>query len=135
MIVSMSDRLEAEFAARNLIARYALLLDARKIEAVAALFAEDAVLTVMGQTYAGRAMVEQWVRSLAANPPGKHMASNTYVEHDGDVRATSDFIFCVPADGQWRCAVGGRYNDSFRKVGDEWFIWRRDIEIDTRGRG
>lgn len=129
-----NEQIAAEFAARNLISRYALLLDDRKVPEVAALFAQDAVLTVAGQTYEGREAVAGWVQSLTANPPGKHMASSTLVEHDGGVRSTTDFVFMVPAEGVWKGVVGGRYLDTFGQVDGTWQFTRREVVLDMRGR-
>jgi hypothetical protein len=127
------ERLEAESAIRELIARYAILLDVRDMASVAVLFAEDCELVVGGQRHEGREGVKNWLASLQG-APGKHMVSNTLIEFDAPPRATSDFVFFVPAEGGPRAVIGGRYLDTFKTVGGQCLFARREVALQTAGR-
>lgn len=78
-------RLEDAETARNHLHAYASTLDEPTPQAVAALFAEDAVLHVPGAEFRGREAIAQFYRSRFAVDPGdkRHFLMNVRTTHLG----------------------------------------------------
>lgn len=114
----------------DLLARYALSMDDRRLDDCLALFTDDAALTVNGNLTEGKAAIRDWMQTLAANPAGKHLTTNVAVTPHGADRATSvaDLAFLRRGDdGRWALYMAGRYEDDIVLRDREWRFARRDI--------
>ncbi|KAA9148629.1 nuclear transport factor 2 family protein [Amycolatopsis acidicola] len=122
-------RLEAAELARGLLNTYSHVLDDPRPETVAALFAEDAVLTTPSASVRGRAEIQAWYeKAFAADPSRKrHFLVHPRVTWLGDfrVRVESSFLFTGRADR--RSVIGwGDYDDVIAVGGEPKFV-RKDI--------
>ena len=81
---------------RKLLARYAVAMDAADAEGVAALFAEDGSMEILGSVIAGRAAIAATVRAYdeaGALQGGKHLTLNSLIAVTGDrATARSDWL-------------------------------------------
>jgi hypothetical protein len=120
----------------NLLSRYCLLVDdAGKEEEWAALFAEDAIFTVLDVRLRGRSIV-QFMIDTRSFDSGKHITLNPAIEVSGDTAtATSDFLYIGKgADGQYSFATDppphfGRYFDRLAKVDGTWRFAERSVQV------
>jgi uncharacterized protein (TIGR02246 family) len=113
-----------ELAVRNLLSRYAHLLDGRKPDEFAALFADDALLSAAGNELRGREQIRGFVVSLLDKAPGKHVTVNTDLRPASAhrVEATSDFVLLARHADSWSIARAGRYDDVLER--DAAGVWR-----------
>ncbi|HTT83176.1 MAG TPA: nuclear transport factor 2 family protein [Rhizomicrobium sp.] len=124
--------LEAEAAVRRLIGHYAHLVDSRRLNECERLFAEDATLEVLGETWHGRSEVRRWLDSLNNwGPPGKHMVCNHVVSWSdgGPLTAVSDFMVFKDLGGAWTSNSRGAYHDEFVHHNGGLLFQRRRIEV------
>jgi ketosteroid isomerase-like protein len=138
MSFSPTDRLEIT----ELAARYALAVDERRLDDVAALFTEDCVL-VMPQppdtldpvlAREGRTAVRSALDAVSRLPQTFHALTGTVLEATGPDAATGT-VACTAhhlsgSDG----AVGDRvwhlrYSDTYRRTGEGWRFTRRELAI------
>ena len=81
---------------RQLLARYAHLLDRASASGVAALFSEDGVFEVLGERFEGRSAIADMFRGYAeagALADTRHLTLNSVITVDGvSATATSDWI-------------------------------------------
>jgi uncharacterized protein (TIGR02246 family) len=119
-------------ALRQLLERYARAADERDVDALAALFTDDA--TVIGTR--GEQTIGEWLDSMRAPrtfPVSMHLFGNPLVQvADGGARATLDtyaVVHQIGGEGQGDLTLGVRYLDeAVRDRGDqagEWRIRRR----------
>jgi len=130
--MDMLKKLAAEFAVRQLLGRYAHLVDTRCMDECEQLFAEDAMLDVLGETYRGRSEARRWLNSLDSyGPAGKHMVCNHVVtwHEGGPLSAISDFMVFKDMDGRWASTSRGAYHDQFLFRNDELLFQQRRIEV------
>jgi len=130
--MDMQEKLVAEFAIRQLLGRYVHLVDARRLDECERLFAEDAVLEVLNETYRGRSEVRRWLDTLDNyGPAGKHMVCNHVVtwNEGGPLTAISDFMVFKDIDGRWASTSRGAYHDQFLFRSDELLFQQRRIEV------
>lgn len=110
------------------LAEYCHTVDDGRFEAFAELWAEDAVVEVLGQRVEGRAAIRAWIEQ--AMPPdkrGRHVTVNSTLAVDGDrAEALSDFLFY---DRGWNVTAAGRYDDELVRDGDRWLFTRRTIHL------
>ena len=113
-----------ELAIRNLLARYAHMLDGRKPDEFIALFAEHALLSAAGNEFRGREPIRGFVVSLLDKEPGKHVTINTYLRAASadQVDATSDFLLLARRADSWSISLAGRYDDVLER--DAVGVWR-----------
>jgi len=126
------ERVSVDLAVRRLIARYALLVDDRKIEqCTQELFTPDAQIVLNGQPNPGHAGIFAWFQGLAKSPPGKHVTVNAVIDVVDATHATavSDFVFVKSDAGAWKIVAGGRYTDACERRGGVWLFTRRDIVL------
>jgi len=130
-------------AITNLLYRYAELMDAGDLEAVAALFAHATITLENGATVRGsEAMLALWraaVRLHACGTPRtKHLVTNPIVELDlGGGKATCRSYYTVlqAAPGlSLQVIAAGRYHDRFELVNGAWrFAARGYSMFDLQG--
>ena len=127
----MTDLPAIEAGVARTITRYARTVDGRDMAACAALFTEDARITVMGETHVGSEAIKAWLALLAKSPPGIHLTTNTLVEPAGPGRATatSDVAFIKREEAGWKIVVAGQYSDELVARGDHWLFASRTITL------
>lgn len=137
--VSEQDRLVIESACTRLAVDYSFYADSQQLEAWSKLFAEDAEMTLFGQTHKGRAAI---LASLNGGNGGAiasfHSNSNIRIdvvsptEAKGTVGVT---LFAAPRkDGvavvkEITPAVVGHYIDEYRKTAEGWRISKRGFNM------
>ncbi len=139
--LSAVDRMLAEQACRDLVAKAAVFTDAQAHEEFAALFTEDGVLVRPGaEPLHGRTAI---IESYRSRPPGRitrHLISNTVVALESDTAAhgTSCVLlwsglgsddagpFGRPAQAR---QVVGEFEDRFVRTPDGWRIARREARF------
>lgn len=137
--VSESERLAIEHACARLAVDYSYYADTQQLDAWSQLFAEDAEMTLFGQTHKGRAAI---LASLNGGNGGAvasfHSNSNIRIdvvsptEARGSVGVT---LFAAPRkDGvavmtEITPAVVGHYNDVYRKTSQGWRIAKRGFTM------
>lgn len=122
----------------NLLYRYAELMDAGEMEAVAALFTRARIKTGGGEVVEGSApMLALWCAHVRIYPCGtpktKHVITNPIVEVD-DVAGTATCrsyytVFQATPDLPLQAICAGRYHDAFVRVGGEWHFSERDYSL------
>jgi len=122
----------------NLLYRYAELMDAGDLEAVAALFAHARIKLGSGETVEGSApMLELWRTHVRIHPCGtprtKHVITNPIVDIDEDAgTATCRSYYTViqaTADLSLQAICAGRYHDTFACMDGEWRFTGRDYSM------
>lgn len=105
---------------------YCYRIDSRDWDAFAALFTNDAHLDFdpVG-TFDGRDAIRDFAEHVvgAQHPFLAHMVHNPVIEIDGD-SASGRWYFEVPCTFEEGSAgwIQGRYDDTYRRVGDEWLF-------------
>ncbi|MEU0237291.1 nuclear transport factor 2 family protein [Nocardiopsis sp. NPDC006198] len=124
----------------DLLAEFVRRLDDRDFTGYAALFTEDGVLRMPGREHRGRAGLAEYVEAdLGHYHRTHHLSANHRVEVDGD-RATSrssmHAVHLRSADDptDW-WSVGGRYDNTYRRVGTAWRFHTVDITPVWLGEG
>jgi hypothetical protein len=129
------------WAVMQLVYRATALTDAERWDALAELFAEDAMFirpSAPDQPIQGRAAILESLRARPART-ARHVVSNVVVDivSETEARATSTLtLFAGPsAEGIVRAdpviAIGS-FEDDVRKIGDRWFFTRRGGSIALR---
>jgi uncharacterized protein (TIGR02246 family) len=105
---------------RELLAGYALALDAGDVEECVQLFAPDGEFLVYGKTFAGRDAIAGMFRDAAR---GLHLTGSARIEVDGQrATARSQVLFVRAGDLQLRPAL---YDDELTRVDGRWRFARR----------
>jgi uncharacterized protein (TIGR02246 family) len=121
-------------ACTNLVLDYAYFRDRPDAEGVANLFTEDAQLTVLGQTFVGRAAIAKRIRHAADGPVFRHMMSTIRIFPDDETHAhgvSYVAVYTAPAGPLPRPlhqpAAVGEYHDRFVLTESGWKIARREF--------
>ena len=135
----MNDEREIE----NLIYRYAELIDAGDLSAVAGLFRDASIVAPDGSTRSGHEAVLEMYRAStriypdSGTPCTRHVTSNVALEVDaesGTARAASYFtVFQALPDFPLQPIICGRYVDRFVKQSGTWQFQRREMHPDLFG--
>lgn len=124
-------RLEAESQIRQLVARYSFDIDDRNIDAVRALFAEDAVLRSNdGVMHAAGpdAIMAQFDGRFAVLGPGHHVMHDIQIDFADDENATGRVAGHAELMRHGRMMVAAiRYDDRYRKTPAGWKFAERVI--------
>lgn len=116
-------------AIRELLASYALALDAGEVEQCAKLFTHDGEFGVYGKTFAGYDGIAQMFRDA---PHGLHLTGVSHIDVDGDTAtARSQVLFVRAHDQKLRPAL---YDDELARIDRQWRFRRRRCRFIT-GRG
>jgi hypothetical protein len=137
------DELIAREAIRDLIVRYNANADAGRFEEAVALFTEDAVIELPGETIEGRAAIDAMFRSVrdrftdsvpaGSTPHLRHFTATLQIDLDGPDRARGRCYYQVlTSDGldHW-----GRYVDELVRIDGAWRFARRRVSVDGRRPG
>lgn len=125
-------------AITNLLYRYAELMDAGKLEEVAAMFEHACVTVGGGMVIEGAApMLEQWRAFVRIHPCGtprtRHVITNPIVEIDEAVgRASCRSVYTVfqqTPELPLQAIASGRYHDTFERVEGIWRFATRDYSM------
>jgi hypothetical protein len=113
-------------AVRELIADYALALDARDIDACVRLFAADGEFLVYGRSFTGPDAVRQM---FSDSPRGLHLTGVSRIDVHGDTAtARSQVLFVRAGDLVLRPAL---YDDELVRDGERWLFRRRRCQFIT----
>jgi uncharacterized protein (TIGR02246 family) len=113
-------------AIRELIAAYALALDAGDIDGCVALFVPDAEFAVYGRAFAGLDGIESMFRNA---PRGLHLTGVSRIDVHGDTATTrSQVLFVRAGDLHLRPAL---YDDDLVRADQRWRFRRRRCQFVT----
>lgn len=117
---------DARAEIRELLAGYALALDAGDVEECVQLFAPDGEFLVYGKTFAGHDAIAGMFRAAAR---GLHLTGSARIAVDGQrATARSQVLFVRAGDLQLRTAL---YDDELTRIGGQWRFARRRCRFIT----
>ena len=126
-------------AIEQLLNRYCHKLDAGDVQAVVALFAEDAVLIPEyegSDEHSGRTAIAAWYsnygKQVVAGTSGlRHKISTAMIEVDGDTARSACYLDAdaVNPETGARTLSGGRYEDKLVRRDGVWLISERRIIV------
>lgn len=127
----------AETRIKNLLYRYAELMDAGDLEGVAALFSRARTKTGGKWLEGSEPMLALWRANVRIYPCGtprtKHVITNAIVEVDEEAgTATSRSYYTVlqaTPDLPLQVICAGRYHDAFARENGEWHFSERDYSL------
>jgi len=125
---------EVEDACTDLVLDYAYYRDRPDAEAFADVFADDAVLVVLGQEFVGREAIAARLRNAGSGPVYRHMMSTIRITPVGDDKASGVSYVAVysASAGDLPRPLGqplaiGEYHDQFARTPAGWKIQRREF--------
>ena len=127
---------------KNIIYRYADLIDRGDLRAVAAMFSRGKIIAVDGQGQQNEIVGEDAIYGMYSSftrlyqddgsPHTKHMTSNVMVDVDeaGDTASSQAYavVFQAVDDFPLQPIIGVRYYDKFARSEDGWHFTERRIE-------
>jgi uncharacterized protein (TIGR02246 family) len=117
---------EDQAAIRELIASYALALDAGDIDGCVQLFTANAEFVVYGRSFAGRDGIGKMFRDA---PRGLHLTGVARIDvRDNTATARSQVLFVRAGDLHLRPAL---YDDELVRDGGQWRFQRRRCQFIT----
>lgn len=152
---AIEDRLEIQDVVG---ARYAMALDTSDADAYAALFTDDAFLSVAGRPFKGRKLIAQMIRdngkridalegrraSLSGRRwgPVRHVVTNFVINISGNTATSNSYSVEIGSNGRDAKQHGNpqsimnvcRYEDNLVKQDGKWLISRRLITCDMFGK-
>lgn len=152
---ALADRLEIQDVVG---ARYAMALDSSDAQAYAALFTEDAFLSVAGRPFQGRKVIADMIvnskkrlaalDSRPASLPGRrwgpvrHVVTNFVINITGNTATSNSYSTEIGSNGRDEKQHGNpqsimnvcRYEDNLVKQDGKWLIARRLITCDMFGK-
>jgi ketosteroid isomerase-like protein len=134
----MSAVLEAKDAIRELMATYAMALDACRFADVAACFAPDGEWTTDYGAARGPAEIEAFIKGIVPvkgeGPQRKHYITNIIIKVDGETAtAVSDYLVVRESENGLMPVMGGTYHDRFMKTPAGWRFSRKELEHHIKG--
>ncbi|WP_239642989.1 nuclear transport factor 2 family protein [Nocardiopsis alkaliphila] len=124
----------------DLLTEFVHRLDERDFTGYAALFTEDAALRMPGAEHHGRAGLAEYVSAdLGRYHRTHHLSTAHRIRIDGDHATSRSVMHAVHLRGaddptDW-WAVGGWYDNTYRRVGSGWLIHTVDITALWLGEG
>lgn len=116
----------------DLLTEFVRRLDDRDFTGYAALFTQDGALRMPGTEHRGRAGLAEYVSAdLGRYHRTHHLSTNHRITIDGDHATSRSAMHAVHLSGaddatDW-WAVGGWYDNTYRRVGAAWLIHTVDI--------
>ena len=134
----MTAVLEAKDAIRELMASYAMALDACRFADVAACFAPDGEWTTSYGAARGPAEIEKFIAGIVPvkgeGPQRKHYITNIIIAVDGErANAVSDYLVVRESENGLMPVMGGTYRDQFVKTAAGWRFARKELEHHIAG--
>ena len=137
--------LAARESIRDLVARYNANGDSGRIDPMAELFADDAIMTIAPDTrHEGRKAIHAFFCGIASGTRGDQAKGGgwKYIRH---YTATHQIDVLGPGEARGRCYYAvltdrgldhwGRYLDEYRRIDGNWKFWRRTCTTDGRVEG
>jgi anthranilate 1,2-dioxygenase small subunit len=123
-------QLVAENEIRNLVARYAHLVDDAQVDEWGELFPEDGRMEAFTIPLEGRAAIVEWINGVLSGPKLRHMIAGTHVVVDSATEAhgTVDTLLLAAVEGSWIVAGAPRYVDRYVKTAEGWRFAERILE-------
>ena len=118
------DRVVARDEIRQLVARYAVRMDARDIAGVAALFVED---VQVGRDQRGRAALQAFLEASVRDLSTTILSVGTHLIELDDLDHARGVVYCrgeLNLDGRW-VVQAIQYRDTYARRGAAWFFVRR----------
>ena len=113
-------------AIRDLLASYALTLDADDVEACLDLFTDDGEFLVYGKTLAGRERIR---KMFTRAPNGMHLTGAALIDVRGQTATVrSQVLFVEASTHEMRPAL---YDDELVSIGGQWWFRRRRCQFIT----
>ena len=134
----MSAVLEAKDAIRELMATYAMALDACRFADVAACFSPDGEWTTNYGAARGPAEIEKFISGIVPvkgeGPQRKHYITNIIIQVDGDnASAVSDYLVVRESENGLMPVMGGSYKDNFIRTPAGWRFSRKELVHQIKG--
>ena len=135
--------IEARECIRDLVARYNANGDSGRIDAMAELFAEEAVMVIAPDSeHKGRKAIHAMFSGVAAGTRSQAGSGVRFIRH---YTATHQIDVLGPDEARGRCYYAvltdrgldhwGRYIDQYRRIGGRWQFWHRTCTTDGRVEG
>lgn len=126
--------MDARHGIERAIALYGQLLDDLRLEEWGELFTQDAVWSMPGASFRGRANIVAGVGAMEPRTPGsvKHLSFTPVIgiESEHSARAWTDLLALARNErGLWEIAAAGRYYDRFVAEGGRWRFASRVAQI------
>lgn len=135
-----ADELSTYDSCRDLIMDYAYFRDHKNAEALAALFTDDAELSILGDVRKGREAIRQRLAEMSGNTV--HLMSTIRISKLSESEATGVSyvtVYAMPPGDDPHTVDGwagiGEYHDTFRKTADGWKIAKRTLALRLRDSG
>lgn len=129
-----------KLAIAELMSRVAYGLDMRDVDMLAACFATDAAITmnIAGGDLIGPFENRDGIMKLMTDSmeqqtdQRRHNVSNLFFETEGDTAAivVSNLTLFATENGKIRLITTGVYRDSVTRVGDDWQLQHRHLDLD-----
>lgn len=122
--LSPLDRVVARDEIRQLVARYAVRMDARDFDGVADLFVED---VRVGRDRTGRAALVAFLEAAVAEMPITILNVGTQVIELNDLDHGRGVVYCrgeLEVDGRW-VVQAIQYRDTYARRDGDWYFVRR----------
>jgi hypothetical protein len=145
--VADRDRIVIEGACRDLVNRYAALVDDGRADEVPDLFTEDGLWATPGLEMRGRAELAEGFgrRARRGERVSRHVCTNFHLSEVSDDEATGSVYLTLyrydraddaadPAP-ETRPALVGVYRDRFVRAGTRWLIAERRLQVDFQQAG
>jgi ketosteroid isomerase-like protein len=123
--LSPLDRLVAHDAIRQLVARYAVAMDVRDFDGVAALFVDD---VRVGRNRRGRAALAAYLRDAVADLGVTILNVGTQLIDVEDADHATGVVYCrgeVQVDDRW-IVQAIQYRDAYQRRDGDWYFVRRE---------
>jgi ketosteroid isomerase-like protein len=129
----MSAVLEAKDEIRELMATYAMAMDACRFTEVGACFAPDAEWITNYGAARGPAEIAKFIGGIVPvkgeGPQRKHYITNIIIKIDGDkASAVSDYLVVRESENGLLPVMGGTYRDKFVKTPAGWRFARKELD-------
>ncbi len=129
MAIDAADTLEI----LQLAARYNHAIDYGDPEAWAGTFAQDGVFNSGPKPVTGHEALAQFAAGFATNMAGaRHWTNNHVVDINGDEATHSCYLNLVQTKDGSSSIVSGRYDDTLKKIDDQWRFTTRSVTPDPK---
>ncbi len=118
------DRVVARDEIRQLVARYAVRMDARDVAGVAALFVDD---VQVGRDQRGRPALQAFLEAAVAEMPVTILNVGTHLIELDDADHARGVVYCrgeLALEGHW-VVQAIQYRDTYERRAAEWYFVRR----------
>jgi 3-phenylpropionate/cinnamic acid dioxygenase small subunit len=133
--VTLSPEQLADWAAiHDLLARYVHTFDGGDADGWADCFVADGVLVAGDTAYRGHAAMRDYAEGSRSRPRHHHLLANVAIElgEDGTSAQAKSYVFYYEdAEGASVHRITGVQQDALVKIGGEWRITRRTVQLDS----